>query len=246
MLLVVLINVDLAFEMPELSPAPLPTAVDRWLADNAEAGSVIEFPLHGNYWAIYASQEFYQRRSVDGRGFLRPPSVRRIRARPDLSPRQVDILWEDLHPRYVVVRSELYRPAERRRVVAAIEALGSALELKARDGGDAVYELFDHGGGSTLQRRWPAAALRESLGLLDLDASLAGQNTDEEGRLQVWLNGELLREVAQLDLERRPHQVVRFDDSQIVEGINTFELRAVPPGDEEQRRRIRLRSLRLQ
>lgn len=245
-LMVLLINADLMFEMPELAAVPAPSDVDRWLAENPEDGTVLEYPLHGNYWSIYASQEFYGRRSVDGRGFLRPPAVRRIRARPDLSAQQVDILWEDLHPRYIVVRGGLYKRPERRRVAAAIEALGPALELRARDGEDAVYEMFDHGGSPTLLRRWPSSRLRKSLGLLSLEAALSRTDSGVAGRLLVLLNGEVLREISESDLERRPNQVVRFDMSQVVDGINTFELRVLPLADEGSRRRVLLREFRLQ
>jgi len=222
----VAVNVDLAFAMPELAEVPPPTGADHWLAEEGEEGAVIEFPLAGNYWAIHASQQYYDRRNVDGRGFLRPPAIRRLRARPDLSSQQMDLLWEYFRPRYIVVREGLYSPDELARVRQAIADLGGALELRVRDGDDVVYELFDRGRGTRIYRRWPRTALVESGGFATVTGRLSEGRADTVGRLVVLMNGRVLREITEAELSLRPTQNLDFDAADIVSGENTIEFRA--------------------
>jgi hypothetical protein len=246
-LLLLALNVDLAFSMPELAAAPAPSGVDRWLAEESNSGAVIEFPLAGNYWAIYASQQLYDRPNVDGRGFLRPPAIRRMRARADFSRPQINLLWEYSHPRYVVLRGALYSPSERATVAAAIEALRGALVLRAQDGDDAVYELFDHGAGAQLVRRWPAEMLRESNGVFHVTAALSPDAAAASGRLVVRLNDRVLAEVSGDELRMRERQALAFDPSDVVAGENTLELRIVAEDDAAPPPawRVQLRALQL-
>ncbi len=225
-LALVALNIDLAFAMPELAAVPPPTGADRWLAEEAGEGAVIEFPLHGNYWAIHASQQYYDRRNVDGRGFLRPPAVRRLRAREDLTRLQMDLLWEYSRPRYVVVREEFYSVAELARVRRRIDDLGDALELRIRDGDDVVYELFDRGRGTRIFRRWPHTALEGRLNSVVLTGALSGGSQGKPGRLLVLMNGRRIGEFSEQDLLLRSTQRFGFDATDIIAGENTMEIRA--------------------
>lgn len=225
-LLLAAINVDLAFGFEGWSEVPRPSGVDRWLAESEEEGAVLEFPLLGHYWGLYASQNFYDRRNVDGMGFIRPPEIRRLRLLEDFSPLQVEMLWEHFHPRFVVVRGGAYSAPERRRVEAAIESLGRALELRARDGDDAVYELGDRGRGARLFRRWPGSFLRDSGGRLVLSGSLTEGHERTIGTLTVLLNDRPMLTVEGAEIAGRPQHVVAFEPGDLDPGINTFELRA--------------------
>jgi hypothetical protein len=237
-----MLSVEQLFTVGDLAPVPEPTGVDVWLAESELDGAVLEFPIHGNYWAIYASQVFYDRDNVDGRGMTRPRAIHRLRARDDLTPRQLDVVWEDLHPRFVVVRRDLYPEEERVRIDAALEDLRGTLELRAEDGDDVVYELRDRGQGRELRRRWPAHALRAADGLLVFESRLVLDEGRSEGELVVELNGQVLATLSSEELALRPLQRVRFAPDQIQPGINEFVLAGRADGENEGAR-IRLRSL---
>lgn len=256
--ILLLLNVDLAFDLPPLSEAPVASAVDRWLAESEEPGAVIELPLFGNWWSIYASQELYGRRNVDGRGFLRPRTIMRLRAQEDLSDRQVRMLWEHFHPRYIVVRGQFLDAEELARIDAAVESLGATLELRASDGDERLYELYDRGRGEQLFRRWPRAALERSGGELDINGRLSAGGPGSVGEVTVLLNDRVLLQVDGPAIERRTTHTVRFGREHLVEGINTFEIRAgerragivnpapaEPPDGEPPARRFLLSWLRL-
>ena len=221
--IVALLNVDLAFEMPELGRAPAPTGVDDWLRDQPADGAVVELPIHGNYWAIYASQEYYQRRNVDGRGFLRPPGVRALRA-TDAFDEQVQVLWEYSRPRYVVLRGALYEPEARRQVWAAIEELGPALELRARDGEDAVFELFDREVGDRITRRWPQGQLPDRDGLVVLTGRFESGIPGTAGILTAEFNGTVIGEWTAAEFRRRSESRLALPRQLYVQGENALVL----------------------
>lgn len=217
------LNVDLSFAMPRLDPAPTASGVDRWLAESEAEGAVVEIPMIGNWWSVYAAQELYGRRTIDGHGYMRPPEVRRMRLLPDLSPVQMGLLWENSHPRFVVVRGDLIEPAERARLAAAIERLGSALRERARDGEDVVYELEDHDSGQRLLRHWPDSVLRDSFGRLRLRGRITGDaRPGARDILTIRFNGRALVEFPGRTLGGSLD--IPFPHEEIVSGRNTFEI----------------------
>ena len=218
----VALNADLAFREPAFLTVPAPREVDHWLADLPDEGAVVEFPLVGNYWASYASQG-YDRRTVNGQGYLFPWEYRQMEEVPDFSAAQMTLLWEHFHPRFVVIRGDLYEPAERARVDATIEALGGALQPLVRFGSDAVYELADRGRDTELFRRWPLAAIRDSR-FLDLDGSVTPGRDGTAGKLVVTLNGRIVLEARGADAETRTSHSIPFAPEDLERGMNVFHI----------------------
>ena len=144
--ILVALNIDLAFSMTRLRPVPESGAIDEWLIEAAEDGAVIEYPLDRRQhpWALYLSQT-YGRRTVNGAGYLYPWEYKEMEEENDLEPAQLLLLWEHFHPRFVVIRSNRYRSADRRRVIAAVRAQPETLLQRTRFGRDYVFELVDRG-----------------------------------------------------------------------------------------------------
>jgi len=222
--LLVLVNVDLRFSSPPLRAAPAPTFVEQWLAQEPEPGAVIDYPLHWtNWWAAYAGQR-YGRRTVNGTGYLIPAEYAALENQPDLSPGQVAVLWEQFHPRFAIVRTELYAPDERARVMADIRAQSSALVERARFGSDYIYEIRDQGRGTELLRWWPYGELSTKDELVVVAQETAGR-PDTVGELAVSLNGHLLLEAPAPDpLEFTTYRVPFTTDW--LEARNFFALSA--------------------
>ncbi len=219
-----LLNVDLGFRMTELRPVPIAGNVEEWLATEEEYGAVIEYPLslRRHSWPMFFSQ-IYDRRVVNGAGYLYPWEYRQMEDEEDLSTRQLAILWEYFHPRFAVVRTDRYAPARRRRVVARIEAQPEALGIRARFGDDFILELRDHGRGAELYRRWPRTALEGARGL-ELGGFITAGREDTSGELVVSLNGEVLLESRGDGVEQEATYRVAFDPEQLVAGSNLFTI----------------------
>jgi len=223
--LLVLINVDLGFRSPSLLEVPGPAAVDRWLADAPEQGAVIDYPLlWTNRWAVYKSQE-HGRRIVNGTGYLLPSEYLVMESFPDLSPGQLNVIWEYFHPRFVVIRSDVYTAAERQRVVSDVAAQPDALVLRGRWGPDSVYELFDRGRGQELLRRWPSGAMWNATEL-ELQGLVTPGRDDTAGRLVVVLNGRTLLETDPGDAETSATYRIPFSRDDLVWGTNLFQIAA--------------------
>jgi len=219
--LLVLLNLDLAFRMPPLNEAPAPAAVDRWLAETPDEGAVIEYPLLDYHWAIYAGQR-YGRRTVNGEGYLFPYEYRELEQLDDLGADQLALLWEHFHPRFVVVRTKLYKRPERRALMARIDAQGDALRLRRRLGSDYVYELVDRGNDSELYRRWPRRALGDRRSVA-LEATVCGERPGTENVLAFALNNELLLRAPQENPDADVFRIP-FTGEQLRPGMNVFAL----------------------
>lgn len=222
-LLVVSINVEASRALPprhELQDAP----VDRWLAQLEEPGAVIEYPLRDNYWSVYRSYR-YQRRTVNGRGYLGPAVLRSVEGLEDFSTEQLELLWRHFRPRFVVVRLDVYPEDRRATVEKALADSGGALVPRFRDGSDRVFELVDRGRGPSLAREWPGRMLR------DADA-IAFHGRVTAGRpwtvpvLTVLLNDRTLWSASGSMLEQWGDRVVPYPREDLIDGINRFELRA--------------------
>ncbi len=223
--LLLVVNADLRFTTPDLRAVPGPTDADRWLAQEPDEGAVIDYPLHwSNFWAMYASQ-YYGRRVVNGTGYLIPSSYLSLQGQPDLSVEQLAVLSEHFHPRFAVVRTDLYAPAERTRVLAAISGQPGSLRERARFGSEYIFEVVDQGRGQELVRRWPAGELRERRELR-IDALVTEGRSDTVGELVVALNGRALLEAPEAGGSEPVSYRVPFTPEDVVEGINTFEITA--------------------
>ncbi len=218
----VALNVDLSFRMHSFKEVASPSAVDAWLAESPEQGATIEYPLLRNPWGIYKSQQ-YDRRIVNGHGYLIPGQLKQVEAQPDFSPEQLALLWEHFHPRYVVFRPEIYQHANPAGLLDTIESQPEALLLRAHFGREYVYELIDRGRGHRLFRRWPFTALRHQQGLL-LEGVLSTGRDNTVGDLTVLLNDQVLLEASSSGIETPFSRLVTFDADQLVRGLNTFEI----------------------
>ncbi|MGD8330284.1 MAG: interleukin-like EMT inducer domain-containing protein [Acidobacteriota bacterium] len=220
--LLVLLNLDLAFRMPTFNEAPAPGAVDQWLAEMPDEGAVIEYPLLDYHWAIYAGQR-YGRRTVNGEGYLFPYEYRELEQLDDLGAEQLAMLWEHFHPRFVVVRTELYKRPQRRALMARIEEHRDALRLRRRFGSDYVYELVDRGNDSELYRRWPRRALGDRRSV-ELEATVCCQRPGTEGVLAIALNDAILLQTSQERPDTSDVLTIPVTDEQLRPGMNVFAL----------------------
>jgi hypothetical protein len=222
--LLVLVNADLRFTNPALQPAPGLRQADRWLAQEPEAGAVIDYPLHWtNMWTMYASQR-YGRRIVNGTGYLIPWQYKSLEDEPDLSPDQMAVLWEHFHPRFAIVRTDLYEPEERARVLGDIDAEPGALRERARFGSDRIFEIVDQGHGAELFRRWPYGELAGK-GELALEARVTDGRPGTVGGLIVSLNDRTLLEASDAEGPDYTAYQVPFTPD-LLDGMNAFQLSA--------------------
>ncbi len=218
------LNADLAFRMTSLRPVPETGEVERWLTEVAEDGAVIEYPLdrRRHPWALYLSQ-VYDRRTVNGAGYLYPWEYKEIEEENDLEQPQLQLLWEHFHPRYLVVRTDKYRPRDRRRVIRVIASQPEALQTRARFGDNYVLELVDRGRDTELYRRWPRSALADKRAMM-LDAQVSSGRDDTIGELVVSLNGEILMEARGEEAVRPASHEIDFGSDHLVRGINVFHI----------------------
>jgi len=222
-LILIAINADQAFSMPRDTTIPPPRAFETWLAESAEEGAVVDYPLRWqNMWAVSASQR-YGRRVVNGAGYLFPWEYKQMQELPDFAPEQLELLWEHFHPRFVVVRTDVYRPGERAGVLARIESRPDALQPLARFGPDYIYELFDRGRGTELLRSWPFPELTNK-DTLDIEAMVAPGRPETVGELVVALNNHVLLEVRGEDAASPQAYSVSFGPEHLRPGRNEFHI----------------------
>jgi len=221
--ILVALNADLAFTMPDAYAVAPPREFETWLTELSDEGAVIDYPLdRTNLWELEASYR-HGRRLVNGVGYLSPREYRQIEELPDLSPEQLAYLWEHFHPRFVVVRTDLYEPAERARLIARIESQADALRPRAQFGPDHIYELVDRGRDVALYRRWPYSEIKDKRRVL-LEGFVAPGREDTIGELVLALNGHVLLEARGAEAEATSSHSVSFGPEHLVPGMNIFEI----------------------
>jgi hypothetical protein len=94
-----------------------------------------------------------------------------------------------MHPRFVLVRLNVYPADLRDDVAQRISEHADVLHPVARFGSDTIYELVDRERRPTLVRRWPAEALEGRKGF-QIDAALSAGRAGTLGRLVVEMNGQ--------------------------------------------------------
>jgi len=218
------LNVELGFRMHSFKEIVTPSAVDAWLAESDEEGATVEYPLVRNPWGIYKSQ-LYNRRIVNGHGYLMPSQLIQVEQQPDFSPEQLALLWEHFHPRFLVFRPEQYSHADPAGLIDRIESRPEAMVLRAHLDQEYVFELIDRGRGATLLRRWPFTALRSRQGL-HLEGVLSAGRDNTVGHLTVLLNNQVLLEASGGEVENPFSHIVAFEAGHLVRGMNIFEIRA--------------------
>ena len=213
-----LLTLDVRLNPVSILRAPNRAAIHRWLAEHPEPGAAIEYPEANNPWAVLASLD-YDRRIVNGTSYVWPSTLV-LGDKDALSARQMELLWQDLHPRFVVLRSELFPPGLRERVGQEVQSRPDSLRLLAEFGaGDAVYELVDRGRGQRLFRRWPASRLWAPRGLV---VSAARSRGPASRRGVVARRGHG-RPRASWTPDNRP-RFVPLDPAAIQDGINVVEV----------------------
>lgn len=224
-LVLVAVNLDLAFTMSDLRDAPNPSPANAWLAEAPDPGAVIDYPLHWtNFWTLNASQ-IYDRRVVNGTGYLLPTPYIALESEDDLSSAQLEVLWTWFRPRFAVVRTAVYEPDDRSAVLERIAARPDVLIPRARFGSDEIYELVDRGQGPVLYRNWPVRMLAEHRALV-FDAAVSEGRPDTVGGLVVTLNDRMLFERHGADTETSSPYRVAFSRDDFTAGINSFALYA--------------------
>ncbi len=222
--LIGLLTVELRVAPLVVDPVPPRAAVHVWLADQPEEGAVIEYPERLNPWQVVGNLP-HRRRLVNGLGYLFPPELKEFTRAPEFGDRQLELLWERLHPRFVVIRSDLYAEPQREAALDAVAARPDALKLRTRSGMDYVYELVDRGAGTNLFRRWPAEALRNRSRLV-FSAEVLGTEAGRENQVVVTLNGGTPTTIDAASLVDRHQATVEFGPANVVDGENVFALRA--------------------
>ena len=217
------ITMDTAIMPISLARTPAQDAVHFWLRDLREPGAVLELPFRVSPEAVYGSL-FHDHPVINGVGYFRPPPFRGLR-RDALSPRQLGVLWEYFHPRFIVVRSGRYDDEERASVLERVAAQPDALRLRARFGNDYVFELFDRGVGLSLSRYWPERRLRRGESF-DFMAAVSGAPPGTTPMLVAELNGRglLVEEGAEVQ-GLRPYQL-RVPQDGVRQGQNVLTVRA--------------------
>lgn len=168
-----MINLELAVAPMTFVPLPRVTPSDTWLK-RAPAGPVVVFPTHNNPWALVNSL-FHRQPIVNGAGMVVPPPYMRLNARDDLSPAMIDYLKTYFHPRYVVLKPDLYSSEWAPDVPRIMEESQGDLHLVAQMGQTRIFELQSGGRGPRLLRWYPPSLLAGKAGV-----ALRGQI--EEGR----------------------------------------------------------------
>lgn len=224
-LLLVVLNLDLRLAPIQLAAAPQANRnIHVWLARAPETGSVIEYPLGRSLSWMYLSPA-HGRPLVNGSGYVQPHMFSDVKAVPDFSRAQLELLWEHFHPRFAVLRGESYahRPEEYAAILAAVKAQPEALEERARFGDDVVFELTDQGRGPSLFRRWPREALARARELT-LTALVSETAPGARSDLEVLLNGRTLLR-AEGAADHLSLHTAAYDREWLVPGVNTFEIR---------------------
>jgi hypothetical protein len=220
---VVLFNLEVRHAPLDVDVAEQPGPVEQWLAQLQEPGAVVQYPLRQSHAAVHSG--FYHRRPmVNGIGFLHPPALLELPGDDALSPRQLGILWEHFHPRFVVVRGEHYEDEdEYERVMSATQQPGT-LELRWQHGRTRVLELIDRGAGPVLFRRWPRSVL-VSQPTLEFAASVSGGDAGTISTLTVELNGTRLLERHGIEATTVSSYQLALPSEALVDGSNTVEIR---------------------
>jgi hypothetical protein len=185
------LTIDVHVAPYEYEQVPRPAPAYRWLAASDTPGAVVEYPP--NRWAVYQAL-VADRRTVNGLGYAYPPTHPSAIRRPNLTPGQLDVLWREYHPRFLVLRLGNYPHEERAQLLRSAESLSGALTLLARFGLDYVYELKDRGAGNLLIREWPREFLEsERTAQLSFAGSISAVPDEAIPVLSLLWNDRILR-----------------------------------------------------
>jgi hypothetical protein len=212
----------------------LPTATARmarshpayeWLRDSAEPGAVIEYPTKQNRFAVYGGLH-HRRRIVNGLGITRPREHDAIRhMSQDLSRRQVAALRRDMHPRFIVVRTDLYDEDLRATVLRRIAEQPDALKVRATFGQSLVLELLQRERADVVVRRWPGNALHGRKGF-EIEASSTSGRPGTESRIIVEVNSKRALTIQGKIVEKGFRQLVPLDPAVIQRVANEIRISA--------------------
>jgi hypothetical protein len=225
MLLMTAVFVDVWwFRAINTDDAPPQLAVYEWLRTHPEPGAVVEFPTKENRSAVYGSLR-HGRRIVNGLGVTRPRQMEALKNRTqDLTPAQVLALLRDMHPRFVVLRSNLYDEELRDVILRRVSDQTDLLRPVIRFGPDMVYELLDRERDTVVMRRWPTEALLEAKGF-QIEGQLAPGRPGTIGRVHGWFNGREVFTVEGAEAEGGFSRFVALEPLPLVKtGVNEIRL----------------------
>ncbi len=219
---IVLLNLESRHAPLNVRHAPPARPVDIWLSELAESGAVLEYPINGSLWAVTGGL-YHRRPTVNGIGYLQPPEFLALHGDDELSPRQLDIVWEHFHPRFIVISGDQYQPHDLERVLAAADQ-PTILRLRQQLGLTRVYELIDRGAGAALVRRWPRHRL-EASPALQFAASVADGPPGTVSTLTVEINGRRLLHQQGASATAVTTYELTLPADAIVDGSNAVEIR---------------------
>jgi hypothetical protein len=171
----VIVNAEMLVAPMTFSPIPRITAVDTWLK-HAPAGAVVDFPIHANPWALVGSL-FHRKPLVNGAGLVAPPPFARLNQGDDLSPAMLEHLRAYFHPRYVVVRRDVYASDVMPDLDRITNESHDDLRLLADVGNTRIFELRPGSRGPRVRRWYPASLLEGKRGIT-LNGHLEGVPRD--------------------------------------------------------------------
>jgi len=197
------INLEHAVAPMKFVSVPRITPADTWLK-NAPAGAVVVFPTHNNPWAL-ANSLFHRKPIVNGSGLIAPPPFVRLNAHDDLSPAMIEHLRTYFHPRYVVLKADLYAREYAPNVARILDEARDDLRLVAQMGETRIFELKSGGRGPRLLRWYPEAlhagkagvALRGQMEGIRPDMDVSVTVSADDQLLASWSGQTFLQDVRQ-------------------------------------------------
>jgi hypothetical protein len=151
---------------------------------------------------------------VNGDGLVAPPPFARLTLWDDLSPAMIEHLRTYFHPRYVVLREDLYPSDEAPDFERMVDESREDLKPVAHLGGTRIFEVLPRSRGARLRRWYPASLLKGKRGVA-LDGHLAGVRDD-------------LDVIVRLTADNQP--LAQWSDQTFLPDILQFVPFKTPPG----------------
>lgn len=209
LVLVALMQFEMAgAAIPPRQP-PTPRPVDRWLAAQPQEFGIVELPMPPELWQTARGQwlsTYHWKRRVTGHNGFLPAGVERLHAisRPMLNDTFMDDLLRNFPVRYVLLDVVAHGDPEEVLLAERLEALGGRLQREERVGDVVVLRVENGGDVGVLRRRFPRWMIGGTLRLtLEEPVPVALART----RLAVEIGEQRLETI----VLRRGHRVIEME-----------------------------------